>query len=49
LRLCCGLAGRAQVCLDASYEVDVNKHAIAIDGGNCIGQMIACVFTGPKT
>lgn len=41
-----GLAGRVQVRLDANYQVDADKHAIAIDGGNRVGRMIASVFAG---
>jgi hypothetical protein len=41
-----GLAGRVQVRLDANYQVDADKHVIAIDGGNRVGQMIAHVFAG---
>jgi hypothetical protein len=41
-----GLAGRAQVSLDGNYQIDADKHVIAIDGGNRVGQMIARVFAG---
>jgi hypothetical protein len=41
-----GLAGRVQVRLDANYQVDADKHVIAIDGSNRVGQMIAHVFAG---
>lgn len=41
-----GLAGRVQVRLDGNYQVDGEGHAIAIDGSNRVGQMIACVFGG---
>lgn len=41
-----GLAGRVQVRLDANYQVDADKHAIAIDGSNRVGRMIAHVFAG---
>ena len=41
-----GLAGRVQVCLDANYQVDPEKHAIAIDGGNRVGRLIAESFAG---
>ena len=41
-----GLAGRVQVRLGAHYRVDAVKHAIAIDGGNRVGRLIAKVFAG---
>ncbi len=41
-----GLAGRAQVRLNASYQIDAASRAIRIDGSTRVGQMIARVFTG---
>lgn len=41
-----GLAGQARVSLDGNYQIDADKHIIAIDGGNRVGQMIARVFAG---
>jgi hypothetical protein len=41
-----GLAGRSQVRLDANYRVDADKHTIAVDGSNRVGQMIVRVFAG---
>lgn len=41
-----GLVGRVQVRLDGKYQIDADKHAIAIDGGNRVSQLIARVFAG---
>lgn len=40
-----GLAGLAQVRLDAQYHVDPARNAISIDGGTEVGQMLARIFT----
>jgi hypothetical protein len=41
-----GLAGRVQVHLNANYQIDAEKHTIAIDGHSRVGRMIARVFAG---
>jgi len=44
-----GLAGRVPVRLDASYRIDADNHAIAIDGDNRVCRLIARVFSGLLT
>ena len=41
-----GLAGRVRVRMEANYHVDKEEHAIFIDGGSRVGQMISRVFAG---
>ncbi|GIW56291.1 MAG: hypothetical protein KatS3mg082_2752 [Nitrospiraceae bacterium] len=41
-----GLAGRARVRLDATYQINAESHVIRIDGSTRVGQMIARVFAG---
>lgn len=41
-----GVLGRARVRLDAEYVLDEEAHAIVIDGGTEVGELLARVFTG---
>lgn len=41
-----GLAGRARVRLDATYQIHAESYVIRIDGSTRVGQMIARVFAG---
>ncbi|MEO2034847.1 MAG: hypothetical protein ABGZ35_22430 [Planctomycetaceae bacterium] len=41
-----GVFGRANVRLDAEYQIDETQHAIVIDGTTEVGALVVRVFTG---
>jgi hypothetical protein len=41
-----GLAGSAQVRMEACYLIDADRHVITVDGGNRVGRLISRVFAG---
>jgi hypothetical protein len=41
-----GLVGQVRVRLGVRYVLDTEAHAIVIDGGNRVGQMVSRVYAG---